>query len=171
MKSDTSINLNKSISTSEATILHNNGKPIKTDLFEKKQGNELFAVSMYTENGVKHKAYYMTNESSININNKLYEIVLDNKKDPEILNQKIGDSRSLSVSPASAAIDDYKCDFYTTLPNGVHRQQGSLATSVEAIRKSSNTSINGTNGSVWDVSSYSQLKARSDESIIIIKLA
>jgi hypothetical protein len=35
MKNDTSINLNKSISTSEATILHNNGKPIKTDLFEK----------------------------------------------------------------------------------------------------------------------------------------
>ncbi len=68
------------ITASKAIILHNNGNPIKTNIFKEKQGNELFAVSIYTIKGIEYKSYYIANTPTVDIKNTIYNVVLDKSK-------------------------------------------------------------------------------------------
>lgn len=143
----------------ENIIMHNNGLPIKTNIFEEKHGNELFAITVNNTNGIEQKTYYF----SQNIDNIEMDKLLDNINDQEDINNdtiktQFKDSKSTRLSD----IKHYKWDFYATGKDGVKRQQGSLATSVGFNRKSSNTTVNGVKGSVWDVDSFSQMLSRSN---------
>lgn len=57
-------------------MVHNNGNPLPTDMFEKKQGNELFAVLITDEDGVQTPTYYFSN-SKVLMDDTLEEIVED----------------------------------------------------------------------------------------------
>lgn len=151
--SDSSID-KMNVEENETVLLHNNGKPLTTDIFEEKQGNNLFAVSISNKNGVKTPTYYISN-SEVLMDNTVEGIVEDTSSNVD----------SRSVQPRSTISRDYKWDFYRTLATGKKQQQGSLYTEVWFERKTTSASISGVKSSVWDVTSRSEVKARSSERI------
>lgn len=135
----------------ENVVLYNNGNPIETNIFERKDGNELFAITINNIGQIEQRTYYFYNLDSIDIN-----ILLENIETQEEINNKN------NVKSSRNSIKNYKWDFYATGKDGVKRQQGSLATSVSFTRRSSNTTIGNVKGSVWDIDSSSQLLSRSN---------
>lgn len=134
-------------------ILHNNGDPIKTNIFERKDGNELFAIALNNINGIEQKTYYIKNIDDIDMKSLLNDIDTQEEVNATVEN---------NIPMASSSVRNYKWDFYATGKDGVKRQQGSLATSISFARRSKSTSINGVKGSVWDIDSSSQLLSRSN---------
>ena len=54
--------------------MHNNGNPIKTNIFERKDGNELFAIVLNNIDGIEQKTYYIKNIDSIDMQSLLNDI-------------------------------------------------------------------------------------------------
>ncbi|WP_122639829.1 MULTISPECIES: hypothetical protein [unclassified Romboutsia] len=137
--------------SNENIIFHNDGKPIETNLFEDKQGNELFAVSLDNENGQNIYTYHMADTDEVNINDTISKI---QKEEFNVRNT----TRALTGDGMYS--EGFKWDFYATI-NGAKQQQGSLSTSVlmKRDRASSNTQ------SIWSVEESSQLLSRSNREI------
>ena len=60
----------------ETVVYHNNGKPMNTNIFEDKIGNELFAIVAKNVNGETTESYYIS-DSEILLENQLEDIVQD----------------------------------------------------------------------------------------------
>jgi hypothetical protein len=141
------------ITASKAIILHNNGNPIKTNIFKEKQGNELFAVSIYTIKGIEYKSYYIANTPTVDIKNTIYNVVLDkNKNDAKLIE---------NYAKNSHYVRNYTWDIYDTSIGKTTNQEGRLTTSLDILREKDNVNINDVKGSVWSVNSTSQLMAKS----------
>lgn len=146
----------------ENIILHNNGEPIETNMFEEKQGNELYAIVVNNMNGIEQKTYYFAQ----NADDYEMDELLERIDEGELENRKVKQIKFNSVNTKSSLspqyIENFKWDFFAYGDNdGVKRQQGSLATSLAFDRQSNNIKINGISGSVWDVASFSQMLSRS----------
>lgn len=135
----------------ENIIFHNNGKPINTNLFLDKQGNELFAISLETENGQDRYTYHMADTNEIDMNDKISNIFKEEFATKNLTKGLTGDG---------LFIDNFKWDFYATI-NGTKQQQGSLSTS--ALMKRDSASSNSQ--SLWVVEESSQLLSRSNREI------
>jgi hypothetical protein len=141
---------NLNIDNNDNVVVHNNGEPMHTDLFEEKQGNELFAVVMSNSDGVQNETYYISNTNAL-MNTTLNEMTDD-----------ISNAKSNRAASAKA-IKSYKWDFYRNIVGG-RIQTGSLYTEVDST-KAGNATVDGANSSIWDVLARSEVKSRSDERI------
>lgn len=52
----------------ENVVLYNNGNPIETNIFERKDGNELFAITINNIGQIEQRTYYFYNLDSIDSN-------------------------------------------------------------------------------------------------------
>lgn len=150
----------------ENIILHNNGQPIETNMFEEKQGNELYAIAVNNMDGIEQKTYYFAQ----NADNYEMDELLETIDEGELENRKVVQTKFNSTNTKSSIspqyIENFKFDFFAYGGNdGVKRQQGSLATSLGFDRQSNNVTIDGKKGSVWDIASNSQLLSRSNGGI------
>lgn len=140
-------------SNRENMIFHNNGEPIDTNLFIEKQGNELFAVSLETENGKDIYTYHMADTDKIDMNDKIRDIQKEEfqTKNENVTKGLVGDG---------IFADDFKWDFYS-YQDGYNQQQGSLYTAV-LMKRDGNSSDSQ---SLWVVDESSQLLSRSNREI------
>lgn len=131
------------------TIIHNNGKAIKSDYFAegKDEGNYLFAVKCEnTAYGVVETAYFANVESMST--GELVEIVSNSNNNIEKL-EPVSKARS-----ADAPIyKNYQWSFYS---NNI--LQSTLTTTVELTRQTTTATMNNVPCSVWDVVTFSQLE-------------
>lgn len=145
----------------ENVILHNNGEPIETNMFEEKHGNELYAIAVNNMDGVEQKTYYFAQYAD----NYEMDELLQTIDEGELENREVVQTKFTDFEKSAQErgyIENFKWDFFGYGDNdGIKRQQGSLATSLSMDRKSSSATIDGKRGSVWDVSSFSQMLSRS----------
>lgn len=149
------------VDTNNTVVIHNNGYPINTDIFKDKQGNELFAIAISDKNGVQTPTYYMSNSDEL-MNDTLDGIISDLSEDDLSKNTS---EKAGRMSQQDYQYRRYKWDFYRTLATGKRQQQGSLFTEVQFNRVTRNANINGKTSSLWDITSRSEIKARSSERI------
>ena len=148
---------NYNVEDNNTVMVHNNGNPLPTDMFEKKQGNELFAVLITDEDGVQTPTYYFSN-SKVLMDDTLEEIVED-------LSSQSNENKGARVVGSNYVSRNYKWDFYRKLATGSTIQQGSLATRVTFERIHSNANVDYKKSSVWDITARSEVKCRSSERI------
>ena len=148
---------NYNVEDNNTVLVHNNGNPLPTDIFEEKQGNELFAVLIADEEGVQTSTYYISN-SEVLMDDTLDEIIED-------LSSQSDEKQDTRVVGKDYVTRDYKWDFFRTLATGSTIQQGSLATKVTFERIHSDADVNHKTSSVWDITSRSEVKCRSTERI------
>ncbi len=146
---DSLAELEKNEETIEGTLIHNNGKPIETNIFANSEshGNYLVAVYYTQENGVKIEHYFFTNEPD------------GDRKDlvNRVSESEISRKNSVNTIAASAkAGDEFKTYTWDHKKNST--LLATLSTNVTLKRKSSNATINGKKGSVWDVRTFTQLE-------------
>lgn len=161
----------------DGLLVHNNGDPIETDIVS--DGGEefnLFAIHKTEVNGSNYETYYFENREESDLSQLKEEA---QKEQVEIEINELGYTEeepkedelfsfanifssisSIFVAPtAQAAIASqpkgghyktYNWTFYSTL-GGVKSKLGTFSSVNHLTRKSSDTSINGKKGSVWDV--------------------
>ncbi|MCB2293595.1 hypothetical protein LGK95_08675 [Clostridium algoriphilum] len=130
-------------------VVHNNGKPIKTDMLVEKQGNELVAISKEIKNGINYETYYFSNNDSNNINDVFKKIVS---------NDDVNTVSSSAVQGTGQYVRTYNWSFYRSLLFGKDLLVATMSDSIEFSRKSTTASINGTIGSIWDIKANSQVQ-------------
>lgn len=138
--------------SAEIQLYHNNGNPIETNILERSENPEmnLFAVADYYINNINYKSYYLSDTKVENIQNIQTEALNEINKKSTNLNSPLQAPSNISYAVGSGnATRDYNWSFSTG---------AKLTSSVQLTRASSNVDINGTTGSVWNVSSTNQLK-------------
>ncbi|HBF7094783.1 TPA: hypothetical protein ACG3HB_003482 [Clostridioides difficile] len=148
---------NLNLKNNETAVIHNNGNPMNTNIFEEKQGNELFAIVVSNINGNNVESYYISDTET------LMDTTLDGMVN-DISNGKLKDVYKNDLNKQSRnSIKTYKWDFYRNLVTG-KIQTGSLYTQLD-FSKAGNYNVDGKNSSIWNVVSRSDVKARSDDRI------
>ena len=146
---DSLAELNKNEEGRNGTLLHNNGKPFSTDIFSdgQSQGNYLVAVYHTQENGVESEHYYFTNEPD---------------DDREGLVMRISESELSWRKSVDSIADSVKAGGEVKTYTWYHKKNAVLLavlrTTVIVKRESSDTTIDGTKGSIWNVRAFTQLE-------------
>jgi len=159
-----SLNADDLQSTSGVTILHNDGKPIETNIIgeqkieasednpdAKEEDNNLFAVVEYNKDGKTQKDYYFSNQESDDLN----EVKDKAKEEQKALDADKSTFKAMAVASGSSYTNTYHFNFYNKTSK---KKESVLTNSLQLNRKSSSTTINGKKGSVWDVKSISQVE-------------
>lgn len=128
------------------TIIHNNGNPLKTDALTEKNDFELFGVYKTTISGVDYEQYYFINKNKVD-KSELMDKMTSIAKDVEY---------GVSTLAAREFVPDYVNTYYWDF-DYYGRIVSSFSNTVSGQRISSNSSINGVKGSIWDVQSVGQM--------------
>ncbi|MBW0934216.1 hypothetical protein [Priestia megaterium] len=143
-------------------LIHNNGKPIDTDIIEKSKeidgeqypDQHLFAIYREKSGAVTRDIYYFEEGNSANLSD-IKENVKDQQKKATIAESTNNMLASkAAVSKSDGYVKEYKWTF-----KYLGRTQGTYTSVNNFDRKSSNTNINGKTGSVWDVHSFNTYEA------------
>ncbi|MGL5692701.1 MAG: hypothetical protein ACRCXA_01395 [Peptostreptococcaceae bacterium] len=128
----------------EGVILHNNGKPIETNLHgEENVESPLYAVYINDdENGNDYISYYYSSEYDIDSTTLLNDVKSTEYKNTDF-ERKDPDSIIRTLN--------------WTLTTSSGTRVATIATTLEGIRRSNNVDINGTRGSLWDITSVTQI--------------
>lgn len=144
-------------SREEFLWLHNDGEPIDTNILTGDTDFYLEAISKDVINGVEVIDYYFNQiENEERTLDNIEATVLERKEENE--NNSINNSLSGAVTAKVASVANPVIrNFNWTFNESSHY----LTTSVEMSRKSSNATINGVQGSVWDVVTNTQYERKS----------
>jgi hypothetical protein len=166
----------------KAKFIHNNGKPIKTDIISPDEnGNTSYLVGVYqTElDGSQYEKYFFSNINYVDIfeikdevvnitklikaNPKAYINKLTNGKAKQLEQEKEEPEKTTDVSISAIVIEpsggywrDYKWTYYHPY---IGIKSGVFTSSLHFDRKSYGADINGVQGSVWDIHSFNQYEA------------
>ncbi len=133
-------------------LIHNNGKPIKTNVLVEKNGYELIAVHKYINDNYDYAEYFYSTENKNNIN-----IIKDNIKNNDLMGAK-GISTNNTQNSKEAPI--FRKSNWNYNWNG--SKYYTMTDSLTFERKSKSANYNGKKVSVWDITSVGQIKgARS----------
>lgn len=132
-------------------ILHNNGKPIKTNLsVDQNDGYPLFAVYIDYINGEEYMSYYYESAKNRDCTELINEVI-------ETESEKIEEVKAVysknTIEPRQVK------NIYWTLSNANGSNKGKVSTTLEGSRTSK--TIDDKKGSVWDISSVSQAEMNS----------
>lgn len=146
-------------------LIHNNGKPIETDLFEENpDGNVLVAVYQDEIDGDPVEKYYFSNKIDNNIDeieSDAIEIHKEIKNDPNGFIKKMSNGKkkrseittvSVQSQPAGGWYKIYSWNFYNV--GGI--KSGSFESRLNLHRVAASANINGKTGSVWDIHAFNQ---------------
>ncbi|MET3574240.1 hypothetical protein ACFFIY_12215 [Bhargavaea ullalensis] len=141
-------------------LLHNNGEPINTNIINGKTDFYLEAISKNKVNGMEVIDYYFNQ-----VDNKerdlsdIKETASERSKEilNDIKNEKNIDSSQYSTFAVASVSNPVVRNFNWTFNSSSHY----LTTTVEMSRRSSNASINGVKGSVWDVITNTQYERKT----------
>ncbi|HWO77769.1 MAG TPA: hypothetical protein VNM69_18025 [Bacillus sp. (in: firmicutes)] len=155
----------------DAVLLHNNGKPIETDIVS--EGGEdfnLFAIHKTEENGSEYETYYFENREVADLSelketaeNEQEAIEINESEDTEVEESEENNifssiSTFFETPKVQAAVKSHPKGGYYRTHNwtfyggiGNKMKMGTYSTVHHLNRKSSNANINGKNGSIWDV--------------------
>lgn len=147
----------------ENFILHNNGKPIETNILLEKDGNELYAVTVNNLDGVEQTSYYFAqNADDYEMDDLLREIDEGELENSKTIRKHRSNNR-INSNGSNYFFDNYKFDYFAVSDNdGKKRQQGSQTTSYVFTRTPATHIGSGQKGSIWDVFTDSQMLSRSN---------
>lgn len=146
-------------SDKKGVLVHNNGKPIKTDIVQDGEDNKLFAVYTEDANGANYETYYFENTNEVNI-----EAIKEDTSTTELPSLE-GDSglSTQSIEIGDEPEKEYDLAGVKDVPSGGYYKtykwtfKNSLGTigvytSVNHYdRASKSANIDGKTGSVWNV--------------------
>lgn len=125
------------------TFIHNNGKPIQSDILSEKNGNELFAVYVGFINDKPFESYYFVNDTIEYIENIYGSFMRDYEKN---IKPKI----SLMQSQKNMGSPDYFKNINYTFNAGTTTAY--LKSEVDGYRRGSSIDVsNGKVYSTWDI--------------------
>ncbi|MBN4050876.1 hypothetical protein JYU01_01130 [bacterium AH-315-L21] len=133
-------------------VIHNNGKAIKSDFFTegKNEGNYLIAVTYISQGNTINKTVHFANKNSLT-QRELDAVI---HREVKLSRAQTGNPHRIQVQSASSSIiETYSWSFFEGSTLGA-----TLRTNVTSQRMADNAIINGVPGSVWDVTSFSQLE-------------
>ena len=128
-------------------FFHNNGLAMTTDLFRKGEshGNYLVAVYRAVRNGRTTESYYFTTEPK---ENKAALVKRVTEQELEQMTQ---------VAPLAVG-NETRTFSWVEEKNG--KELATLTTNVDLLRKTKNASINGVDGSIWDITTFTQYEKK-----------
>ncbi|WP_092921263.1 hypothetical protein [Romboutsia hominis] len=133
----------KTLSNENSFILHNDGKPISSNINVENETN-LFGIYIDNIGDEIYMSYYFENVDRVN-----YENLVNDIKETESKNLKSYET----INNNSRVMKN----LYWTYSVGNSRF-GRITTTVEGTRKSSNTVVDGKKSSVWDIKGLTQLE-------------
>lgn len=151
--------------TDESEFIHNDGKPIETNILEDTNDNFLFAIYRTKIKGVTYEKYYFSNKNTEDLSDIKQDILKNDKKikvdEDAFINEleKGEQSSTQSSNEVSAAYVSqppggywkiYSWTFYSTIGAKI----GVYTTNNNFKRVSSSADINGTTGSVWNIHTF-----------------
>lgn len=128
-------------------FFHNKGMAMTTDLFKdgQSQGNYLVAVYRAVRNGKNVESYYFTTEPE---NNEAGLVKRVTQKEVEKISQ---------VVPLATG-NEVRTFNWIEKKNG--KELAELTTNVNLLRKTKKASVNGVEGSIWDVTTFTQYEKK-----------
>ncbi|MFB7640631.1 hypothetical protein [Peribacillus butanolivorans] len=137
------------LSDSKIQIFHNDGNPITSNITDNKKMN-LFAVLEYNIGNDAIRDYYFSEFDTED---------LEKIKEETLVSYSEAAAETNVKARALAATNNYIRNYSWSFKNsGSSKVAAKITTSVELKRSSSKTDIDGKKGSVWNISSDSQLE-------------